>query len=118
MSNKGSELSKLVPAKKAAKSKLKRTMDVTNVAEAVEKIDDLEVFGNGDLWVLLCKAGSKSEGWFKSTKAMELPHGCLVQVSTLQDGNVAEAITFVDKVVIGERGGQPALVSYVERLNA
>ena len=56
--------------------------------------------GNGDMFRLLCKASSENEGWMKSTKAMELPTGCVVQVTTQQrnpDGSysIAEAITFV-----------------------
>ena len=49
---------------------------------------------------LLCKASSKSEGWMKSTKAMYVDEGCVVQVTTQQrnpDGSyaVAEALTYV-----------------------
>jgi hypothetical protein len=36
----------------------------------------------------------------KSTKAMETPKGCVVQVTTQQGDNVAEALTFVPDVSI------------------
>ena len=66
---------------------------------------DIKVVGNGDMFQLLCKASSEAEGWMKSTKAMQTPTGCLVQVTTQQrnpDGSyaVAEALSFVPGVMI------------------
>ena len=69
----------------------------------------------GDQFKLLSKASSQREGWMKSTKAMQVPGGCVVQVTTQQrnpDGSyaLAEAITFVPGVIIHvdiDRGGQP-----------
>ena len=69
-------------------------------------VPDVKVFGNGDLFQLICKASSETEGWMKSTKAMEIPGvGCVVQVTTQQrnpDGSyaVAEAVTFVPGAVV------------------
>lgn len=64
-------------------------------------MSDLVVFGDGDTFQLICKASSKAEGWLKSTKAMEIPGvGCVVQVTTQQGDNVAEALTFVPGVRI------------------
>ena len=85
-----------------------KTLDITNIAEAQERISDIEVVGNGDIWQLLCKASSISEGWMKSTKAMEVPGGCLVQVTTQQGDHVAEALEFVPgvKVVDDENNGR------------
>ena len=85
-----------------------KTLDITNIAEAQERISDIEVVGNGDIWQLLCKASSVSEGWMKSTKAMEVPGGCLVQVTTQQGDHVAEALAFVPgvKVVDDENNGR------------
>jgi len=82
-----------------------RTLDNTNVEEAKTNIPDLKVVGDGDMWQLLCKASSQGEGWMKSTKAMQLPDGCLVQVTTQQRDNhgqyaVAEAVTYVPNVYI------------------
>lgn len=82
-----------------------KTLDNTNVAEAKAKISDIKVFGNGDLFQLICKASSESQGWMKSTKAMQTPHGCVVQVTTQQKNidltySVAEALTFVPGVSI------------------
>lgn len=97
-------------AKPAAKKTAKKTLDVTNVAEAKEKINDIKVFGNGDLWQLLCKASSENQGWMKSTKAMEIDGGCLVQVSTQTEVGVAEAIEFVPSVIIAkDTQGNPCL---------
>lgn len=77
-----------------------KTLNVTNVQEAKKKINDIEVFGNGDTFSLLCKASSKKQGWMKSTKVCNVENGCIVQCSTQQknpDGSysLAEAITFV-----------------------
>jgi len=56
---------------------------------------DLQVFGNSDMWQLLCKVDAGDE-FMKSTKAMEISGvGCLVQVSTRIYGAPAEAIIFV-----------------------
>jgi hypothetical protein len=84
---------------------MEKTLNNTNEVEAREATSDLQVFGNGDMWQLLCKASSKSEGWMKSTKAMQVPNGCIVQVTTQQrnpDGShvVAESITFVPLVAV------------------
>lgn len=77
-----------------------KTLDVTNVEDLKTKVSDVEVFGDGDTFKLLCKASSKSQGWMKSTKVCNVVGGCLVQVSTQQknpDGSyaVAEALTFI-----------------------
>lgn len=77
-----------------------KTMDVVSVSDAKNKVADIKVVGNGDMFQLLCKASSESQGWMKSCKAMETPMGCVVQVTTQQkniDGtySVAEALTFV-----------------------
>ena len=77
-----------------------KTFDNTNVAEAKANVSDIKVFGNGDLFQLIAKASSKEQGWMKSTKAMETPKGCVVQVTTQQGDNVAEALTFVPDVSI------------------
>ena len=79
---------------------MEKTLDNTNVAEAKTKVSDIKVFGNGDLFQLIAKASSKEQGWMKSTKAMETPKGCVVQVTTQQGDNVAEALTFVPDVSI------------------
>lgn len=67
-----------------------------------KNVHDVKFFGDPDSFQLICKASSESEGWIKSTKAMEIPGaGCLVQVTTQQrneaDGSyaVAEALAFV-----------------------
>ncbi|GAV11483.1 hypothetical protein [Paenibacillus sp. NAIST15-1] len=94
-----------------------KTLNANNIEDAKAKISDIEVYGNGDTFELLCKASSESQGWMKSTKVCNLPNGCLVQVSTQQknvDGSysVAEAITFVPDVkMIHFDGCNPRLVS-------
>lgn len=67
-------------------------------------VKDVVFFGD-DLFVLLSKASSEDQGWMKSTKAMEVVGGCVVQVTTQQrniDGtySLAEALTYVPGVAI------------------
>ena len=82
---------------------MKKTLINTNIKDAKKNVSDIQVFSNGDLFQLVLKASSRSEGWMKSTKAMNLPTGCVIQVSTQQenpDGSyvLAEAITFVENI--------------------
>jgi hypothetical protein len=62
-----------------------KTLDNTTADQAKNQISDLKIWGDGDMFKLICKASSKKEGWMKSTKAMEIPGvGCVVQVTTQQ----------------------------------
>lgn len=72
-----------------------------------KNVHDVKFFGDPDGFQLICKASSESEGWMKSTKAMEIPGaGCLVQVTTQQRNEsdrsyaIAEALTFVSGIEI------------------
>lgn len=92
-----------------------KTLDNSTVKQAKTQIDDLQVVGNGDMFQLLCKASSKTEGWMKSTKAMHIPGiGCVVQVTTQQGGRVAEAVCFVPGAVVAEDidGGRKLAMDY------
>lgn len=82
-----------------------KTLHNSDVSGARQNVKDIKVVGNGDMFKLLCKASSEKEGWMKSTKAMEVPGGCVVQVTTQQRGidgtyAVAEALTFVPGVCV------------------
>ena len=82
-----------------------KDLGITEVRGATANIPDLQVYGDGDSFALLCKASSKEQGWMKSTKVCNVPGGCIVQVTTQQknpDGSyaVAEALTFVPNVHI------------------
>tara|TARA_R110000744_G_scaffold89898_9_gene174749 strand:- start:498 stop:788 length:291 start_codon:yes stop_codon:yes gene_type:complete len=84
---------------------MEKTLHNSTVSGARANVKDIKVVGDGDLFKLLCKASSQAEGWMKSTKAMQTPSGCVVQVTTQQkniDGtySVAEALTFVPGAVI------------------
>lgn len=87
-----------------------KDLDVTNTKDAQKKTSDLVVFGNPDIWELLCKASSKSGGWVKSTKAMRVHKGVVLQVTTQQGDHVAEALTFVPGVRIETVNGKKDLV--------
>ncbi len=84
-----------------------KTLGNTDVNGARKNVPDIVVFGNGDLFKLISKASSQKEGWMKSTKAMQVGMGCLVQVTTQQkniDGTyaVAEALAFAPNTAILE----------------
>jgi hypothetical protein len=88
---------------------MEKTLDNVSIEDAKQKVSDIQVVGNGNLWRLLSKASSQSQGWMKSTKAMELPGGigCVVQVTTQQRNidltySVAEALTYVPGVKIAD----------------
>jgi hypothetical protein len=80
-----------------------KTLDNTTANQAKNQVSDIQFWGNGDAWKLLGKASSKNEGWMKSSKAYEIEGvGCIVQVTTQQGVNVAEALSFVPGVKISE----------------
>jgi hypothetical protein len=84
----------------------KKTLGNSDISGAKKNVKDIVVFGDGDLFKLISKAFSKEEGWMKSTKAMEIKGvGCVIQVTTQQGDNIAEALTFVPGVRI-EGGGE------------
>lgn len=90
-----------------------KTLHNSSASRARDNVRDLNIVGNGDLFQLLFKASSQEEGWMKSTKAMQVQTGCVVQVTTQQrnpDGSyaVAEALTYVPgaKIVPDENGGR------------
>ncbi len=92
---------------------MEKTLHNSDATDARNNVKDLKVIGDGNLFRLLSKASSDSEGWMKSTKAMETPMGCVVQVTTQQrapDGSygIAEALTFVPGAVIvdDDNGGR------------
>lgn len=82
---------------------MKKSLGNTTANEATKNVKDIIFWGNGDLFKLIGKASSKEEGWMKSTKAMEIKNtGCVIQVTTQQDNQVAEALTYVPGVKIRE----------------
>jgi len=82
---------------------MEKTLVNTDANGASKNVKDIVFWGNGDTFKLISKASSVVEGWMKSTKAMEIEAvGCVVQVTTQQGNNIAEAITFVPGVRIKE----------------
>jgi len=80
---------------------MEKSLGNTDSNGAKKNVKDIVFWGNGDLFQLISKASSKEEGWMKSTKAMEIEGvGCVVQVTTQQYVQVAEAVTFVPGVRI------------------
>jgi pyruvate/2-oxoglutarate dehydrogenase complex dihydrolipoamide acyltransferase (E2) component len=82
---------------------VEKDLNISEVRGAKANIPDLNVYGDGDTFSLLCKASSQSQGWMKSTKVCNVPEGCIVQVTTQQknpDGSyaLAEALTYVPGV--------------------
>ena len=84
-----------------------KTLHNSTVSAAHKNVKDIKIVGNGDMFQLLCKASSETEGWMKSTKAMYTGNGCLVQVTTQQRNaggsySVAESLSFVPGVCIAD----------------
>lgn len=77
-----------------------KSLGNTEVSGAKKNVPDLVVYGDGDLFKLISKASSKEEGWMKSTKAMQVQHGVVIQVTTQQGDNVAEALCYVPGVTV------------------
>lgn len=78
----------------------KKTFKNTDSDGASKNVKDIVFWGNGDTFKLISKASSENEGWMKSTKAMDVGVGVVVQVTTQQmnpDGSysIAEALTTV-----------------------
>lgn len=93
-----------------------KTLNNTDANGASKNVPDLETFGDPDLFQLLSKASSQKEGWMKSTKAMDVPGGVVVQVTTQQRNPdytyaVAEAVTFVPGVKISNTKAGRKLVA-------
>ena len=82
----------------------KKTLDVTSNEDLKKKVGDVEIVGK-DIWKLISKASSKKEKWMKSTKAMQVVGGIVLQVTTQNDSNVAEALVFVPNAKITEKDG-------------
>ena len=95
-----------------------KTLHNTTLRTAENNVEDLLIFGNGDTFLLICKASSEGEGWMKSTKAMQIDGvGCVVQVTTQQGDNVAEALTFVPGVKIETIDGDEANGRRIVQIN-
>lgn len=99
---------------KTMENKMKKTLRNSKERDAMASAKDTSLVGNTDNFQLLFKASSESEGWMKSTKAMDCGNGCLVQATTQQrnpDGlsyAIAEALSFVPhvKIVPDENNGR------------
>jgi hypothetical protein len=86
-------------------------MTNTTASQASVQVKDIQFWGNGDTFKLISKASSQNEGWMKSTKAMLIKGiGCVIQVTTQQGDNVAEALTFVPGVKIEEIQNEEGVV--------
>jgi hypothetical protein len=88
-----------------------KTLVNTDSNGATKNVKDIIFWGNGDSFKLISKASSVEEGWMKSTKAMQITGaGCVIQVTTQQGDNVAEALTFVPDVKIIEKADEQGVV--------
>jgi len=95
---------------------MEKTLGNTDANGATKNVKDIIFWGNGDTFQLISKASSKSEGWMKSTKAMQAGTSVVVQVTTQQrniDGSysLAEALTTVENATIVEEKENGTVVS-------
>lgn len=85
-----------------------KSLHNTCANSATKNVKDIVFWGNKDTFKLISKASSESEGWMKSTKAMQCGRSVIVQVTTQQrnlDGtySIAEALTTVRDATIVEQ---------------
>jgi hypothetical protein len=86
-----------------------KTLKNTDSNGAKKNVKDIEFWGNGDTFKLISKASSENEGWFKSTKAMQIDGiGCVIQTTTQQrnpDGSysLTDSTTFAPNTKIEEQ---------------
>ena len=101
---------KAIKVKKVEKEKVSNKL-IVDKESLVAAVHDVEIFGNDD-WKLLSKAESKEGGWMKSTKALYIHNvGCLVQVTTKNNGNVAEALQMIRGVKIVEVKNKEGIIT-------
>lgn len=73
----------------------------TSTKEAIKEAPTAKVFGDPDMWELICKFTDKTRRFSKSTKALEIAGvGVTLSVSTTMNGHVAEALQFIPNVKI------------------
>ena len=92
-----------------------KKMSNTNTTETAKGTSDLKLKGDPDLWVLICKASSEKEGWMKSTKAMELGGGVVLQVTSEHrqpNGGIhsSEALEYLPGCKIEDVDGEKKIV--------
>ena len=101
---------------KIASMAVKCTADAKKLAQ--EQGTEFKFFGDPDQLKLMFKA--QGSDWKKSTKALEVPGGCLIQMTTDRQGRdgtwtTAEALEFVPGVhVVSGADGEHKLESIVE----
>jgi hypothetical protein len=93
-----------------------KTLGNTCANGATKNVKDIVFWGDGDTFKLISKASSDSEGWMKSTKAMQCGNDVVIQVTTQQrnpDGSysVAEALTTISNKIIVEEKENDIVVS-------
>lgn len=90
---------------------MEKTLHNSDASTVQDNVPDVVFFGDSGTFKLISKASSKREGWMKSTKAMQIDGvGCVIQVTTQQGDNIAEALTFVPGVEIAENDGVRKIV--------
>lgn len=81
-----------------------KPVDVVSTEDCKEKVSDIQVVGDPDIWQLVCKVSSKSQNWSKSTKAMEVPTGVVLQVTTQVGKQIFESLLFVPEISVADLG--------------
>jgi hypothetical protein len=84
-----------------------KTLYSTDPTSAAANTPDIQVWG-GDVWKLISKASSTSEGWMKTTKAMQAGDDVIVQTETQQRccDFVSRIATFVTEPLPDYENGQ------------
>jgi hypothetical protein len=95
-----------------------KSLHNTTANGAKKNVKDIKFWGDGDTFKLISKASSESEGWMKSTKAMQAGQSVVIQVTTQQRNangsySIAEALTTVNNVKIVENKQDGVVISRI-----
>jgi len=91
------------PSKVSVSKAPKESKKVLDIDGLEVDLDGLQVVGDGDPFKMIARVYDSASGWIKTTEAMQLYNGCVVQ-STHQKRNqngsyvVTQALTFVPDV--------------------
>ena len=87
-----------------------KDLSVEGPDDLKKKVSDAIVVGDPNLWALIGKASSQKQGWMKTTKALKVDDGCIVQTETQQrnqDGSwaLSQGLVYVPDISIDDLKG-------------
>lgn len=74
---------------------MKRPLDVTDAQDAREKMPDIKIFGDGNLYELIGKDVNPQQNYMETLKGMDSPSGCHLQVEIRYGKVIAQAVVVI-----------------------